>query len=277
MLLALILQGVLGISDEKIPQHVVETLRMGSFNQKFYEITKKHFTNVPTFSSNILIAVTSEKELEEALPVSTLEDVYRRARIKHLSGISFWSTLEKYEACEMLSKMNSQKVEDIYYASMTTTFIPTWDFQVLLKTYLWFLRSFIVLGNCAFVASDHQKLSVKFAIRQKNTPENLVRIITLLDLWQDKTLAFPTGFNLDGSMKDNINVVQAFFRHRDSDLFKFTRVFGEPAFATLTKTLTRRRGEAFYNDVHTTLLALEAVQIIKKRTGEALFDEELLR
>ena len=125
MLLALILQGVLGISDEKIPQHVVETLRMGSFNQKFYEITKKHLTNLPSFSSNILQAVTSEKELEEALPVSTLEDVYRRARIKHLSGISFWSTLEKYETCEMLSKMDSQKVEDIYYASMTTIFIPT--------------------------------------------------------------------------------------------------------------------------------------------------------
>jgi hypothetical protein len=123
MLLALILQGVLAISDEKIPSHVVETLRMGAFNQKFYKITKKHFTNLPKFSS--LPAVKSEKELEEALPVSTLEDVYRRARIKHLSGISFWSTLEKYEACEMLSKMNSQKVEDIYFASMTTTFIPT--------------------------------------------------------------------------------------------------------------------------------------------------------
>ena len=104
-----------------------------------------------------------------------------------------------------------------------------------------------------------------------------MRIITLLDLWQDKTLAFPTGFNLDGSVKDNMNVVQAFFRHRDSDLFKFTRVFGEPAFATITKTLTRRRGEAFYKDVHLTLLALEAVQIIKKRTGEALFDQELLK
>ena len=123
LLVALILQGVLAISDEKIPSHVVETLRMGAFNQKFYEITKKHFTCLPTFSS--LSAVTSEKELEEALPVSTLEDIYRRARIKHLSGISFWSTLEKYEACKMLSEMNSQKVEDIYYASMTTTFIPT--------------------------------------------------------------------------------------------------------------------------------------------------------
>ena len=118
---------------------------------------------------------------------------------------------------------------------------------------------------------------MKFALRQKNSPENLVRIITLLDLWQDKTLAFPTGFNLDGSVKDNINVVQAFFRHRDSDMFKFTRVMGEPAYATLTKTLSRRRGEAFYGDVHTTLLALEAVQIIKKRTGEALFDQELLK
>ena len=123
MLLALILHVVLGISDEKIPQNVVETLRMGAFNQKFYEITKNHFANVPKFSS--LPAVTSQDDLEEALPISTLQDVYRRARIKHLSGISFWSTLEKYETCKMLSKMNSQKVEDIYYASMTTTFIPT--------------------------------------------------------------------------------------------------------------------------------------------------------
>ena len=103
MLLALlvILHGVLAGSFEKIPSNVVETLRMGAYNQKFYEITKNHFTSLPTFSS--LPAVSSEEHLKEALPVSSLEDVYRRARIKHLSGISFWSTLEKYETCKIIS------------------------------------------------------------------------------------------------------------------------------------------------------------------------------
>ena len=123
MLLALIFNGALGSSDEKIPQHVVETMRMGAFNQKFYEITINYFTSLPKFSS--LPAVSSKEELKEALPVSTLGDVYRRTRMKHLTGISFWSTLEKHETCEMLSGMKSQRVEDIYYASMATTYLPT--------------------------------------------------------------------------------------------------------------------------------------------------------
>lgn len=123
MLLGLLFQGVTAGSDEKIPQKVVDQVRMGIFNQKFYELTSTYYSNLPKFAS--LPAVTSQDDLNDALPVSTLEEVYERTRIKHLSGISFWSTLEKYETCKILTEMESRRVEDIYFASMATTFLPT--------------------------------------------------------------------------------------------------------------------------------------------------------